>query len=637
MKETITIPGYSITRELGKGGMASVYLAVQDGLEREVALKIMSPVLNADPSFAARFKREARIVAQLSHASIVPVFDVGEHQSRCYLSMEYLPGGDLKHRILGGPLNAREASRICIALCEALDFAHRRGYIHRDIKPDNVLFREDGTPVLTDFGIARALDHGQSMTAVGVLVGTPGYMSPEQVTGLDLDGRSDLYSLGVLFHEMLTGTAPFSAETSFSLALKHVSEALPRLPPEYAPYQEFLDRLTAKDRAERYVSGAEVVRALKTINTGHEVQRRVPQEVAPPRAAAPAQKKPVRVPASGSTNSRLWLLVETSAVLTIGVIVFIGIRNASNPITRASARVARVISRIAPPEMRPATITVPDPQTVIAPQESDAVVATAVPGRRMVQRRRERQVEVSRSIEQRVAALRVVQLQTQDARIQQLLNRAKSEYISGAFWEPAGANAAEDYREILVMQPQQIEAIAGSQRVAEVLAAEAVQTESVRDIYTSRLLIDRIKTLQPEQVQLADLEARLEQLLLAPSLPGARERSMLERAAKFISQANATLGRDPLDFQTVDAATEQYDKALAVTPTAPGLPSLKERLVNAYAIVVRMALGNNDPQQAAKLFGAARQRHWWSGELNQLEAGLTRGTITVPVKEADTH
>jgi len=157
MTDTISIPGYRILRKLGQGGMATVYLAVQESLEREVALKVMSPLLNTDPSFATRFKREARIVAHMNHASIVPVFEVGEHQAHHYLTMEYLPGGDLKRRILRGGRNATLAFNVCMALSGALDLAHRKGFVHRDIKPENILFREDGAPVLTDFGIARAL------------------------------------------------------------------------------------------------------------------------------------------------------------------------------------------------------------------------------------------------------------------------------------------------------------------------------------------------------------------------------------------------------------------------------------------------------------------------------------------------
>jgi serine/threonine-protein kinase PpkA len=253
------IPGYSISRLLGEGGMASVYLAVEESLEREVALKVMCPLLNSDPGFAARFRREARIVGQLSHASIVPVFAVGAG----YLAMEYLPGGDLKQRIVASPCEVGAATKICVALCAALDAAHRKGFVHRDVKPENVLFRGDGTAVLTDFGIASALDAGGSMTRAGMLVGTPEYMSPEQVKGLELDGRSDLYSLGVVFYEMLAGTLPFRADSALSMALKQVSEPLPRLPSQYAGYQGFLDRLTAKDRVERFASGAAVIQALQ--------------------------------------------------------------------------------------------------------------------------------------------------------------------------------------------------------------------------------------------------------------------------------------------------------------------------------------------------------------------------------------
>ena len=245
MSDTIVIPGYRIVRQLGHGGMASVHLAIQESFEREVALKVMSPLLNSDPSFSIRFMREARIVAHIHHASIVPVFDVGEHHSHHYLSMEYLPGGDLKQRVQDGRCDAAFAVDVCCTLSSALDLAHRKGFVHRDIKPENILFREGGTPVLTDFGIARAIDSGTTLTVAGMLVGTPSYMSPEQVKGLELDGRSDLYSLGIVFYEMLTGAAPFRADSMLSLALKHLTEPLPQLPAEHAAYQSFLDQLTA--------------------------------------------------------------------------------------------------------------------------------------------------------------------------------------------------------------------------------------------------------------------------------------------------------------------------------------------------------------------------------------------------------
>ena len=670
MKETITIPGYSIIRELGEGGMASVYLATQHSLERQVALKIMSPLLNSDPGFAARFRREARIVAQLSHASIVPVFEVGEHQGRCYLSMEYLPGGDLKHLLLANRCDVSEASQMCVALCGALDFAHRKGFVHRDIKPENILFREDRTPVLTDFGIARALDSGRSMTVAGVLVGTPGYMSPEQVKGLELDGRSDLYSLGVVFYEMLTGTEPFTAQSSLSLALKQVSDVLPSLPPEHALYQDFLDCLTAKDREQRFASGAEVIRALNLISTtGQGAKQRLPRPVAEPAEAAPSPAAaafartllrprtaprprtpapahataktteiPTPMPAKRAVRRRVLLVAASSVALIVAASWIIGgQRNAPPPVNTAPPRTALIISQFPAPEMLTPASVIPEPPTVTFAHETPSGTGPAVQSKHSREESGQRQTARSRLIQQRVAELQAAQLQEQDARIQELLVRARSEYAAGALWQPAGANAADDYREILRMQPQSADAVVGARRVADILAAEAARTESARDIYTTRLLIDRIEALQPDQPQLADLQARLEQLLVTPGSLGSRERSRLEQAAQYISQANTDLGRDPLDSRAAEAATEQYDKARSAEPAAPGLPSLQERLVNAYAVAVKAELDNHDPKRAEKLLSAARRHHWTSPELDRLETVVAQAVATAPLKEANAH
>jgi len=667
MKETITIPGYRILRELGAGGMASVYLATQHSLEREVALKVLSPLLNSDPGFAARFRREARIIAQLSHASIVPAFEVGEYQSRCYLAMEYLPGGSLKQRLLEGPCDVSEASRICAALCGALDLAHRKGFVHRDIKPENILFREDGTPVLTDFGIARALDYGRSMTIAGVLVGTPGYMSPEQVKGLELDGRSDLYSLGVVFYEMLTGTAPFTAESSLSLALKQVSDVLPSLPPEHAFYQDFLDCLTAKDREQRFASGTEVIRALTLIgSTGQGSRQRVsrpveePAEAPPsaaasafartlvrprtpprPRAPAPAvaPDKPTLSPSWTAARRRLALVVACAAVLVVAAAWMIGgQRSAPPPAVMASPSAAPITLETTAPEMLTPVIFIPGLPKVIFAHEAAAGRGPTVQTKHAAEEKAQRKADQARLIAQRLADLQAAQLQAQEARIQALLGRARFEYAAGALWQPAGANAADDYWEILQLRPQQADALSGAHRVAAILVAEAARTESARDIYTSRLLLDRIRALQPDQPQLAGLRERFEQLLSAPGSLAQRERTRLAQAAQYISQANTDLGRDPVDFRAVDAATEQYDRALSTAPAAPGLPSLQERLVNTYAVLVRTQLDQHDSKRAAKLLGVARQHHWSSLELDQLGGALgTANARTASLGEAAVH
>lgn len=245
------IPGYRLLRRLGKGGMATVYLAVQENFGREVALKVMAPHLAKEPGFAERFLREARIVAQLAHPHIVVVHDVGAHRGFHYIAMEYHPGGNLHQRIKEG-LTPHDALRITRQLADALAFAHGKGFVHRDLKPDNVLFRHhNDDAILTDFGIAKALQSDTQLTQLGTAVGTPKYMSPEQARGEAVDGRSDLYSLGVMLFEMLTGRPPYLADDAFALAIKHMQDPIPRLPADMARYQPLVDRLLSKKPAER--------------------------------------------------------------------------------------------------------------------------------------------------------------------------------------------------------------------------------------------------------------------------------------------------------------------------------------------------------------------------------------------------
>jgi predicted Ser/Thr protein kinase len=258
------IPGYKVVRELGRGGMATVYLAEQEKFERQVALKVMSASLNTDPSFKERFIREAKLVAKLSHPNIVAVYDVGEHDGHVYMAMEYHTGGDLKDKIRSG-LSPMETVRVTCEVARALEFAHAKGVIHRDIKPDNILFRSDGSAVLTDFGIAKQGDAKTQFTQMGMVAGTPKYMSPEQARGLPLDAESDLYSLGIVFYEGLLGDVPFKAEDSIALAIKHLKDPPPPLPAQFKKFQPFMDRLLAKDPAKRYHRGGEVASALEQI------------------------------------------------------------------------------------------------------------------------------------------------------------------------------------------------------------------------------------------------------------------------------------------------------------------------------------------------------------------------------------
>ena len=248
------IPGYTIIRELGQGGMASVQLANQECVDRKVALKILDKNLIHDTSFCERFVREAKIIANLSHQNIVSVFEAGNYEDNYYLAMKYYPGGDLKARIKSG-IQPREVLVYLKQLSRALGFAHSEGYVHRDIKPENILFDANDVLVLSDFGIAKSDKNVTNMTQMGAVIGTPRYMSPEQAQGSKLDSRSDIYSIGVVLYEMLTGTTPFDGDSDMAIGIKHINDPIPRLPEaldDCDTFQLIIDKLLAKNPNERY-------------------------------------------------------------------------------------------------------------------------------------------------------------------------------------------------------------------------------------------------------------------------------------------------------------------------------------------------------------------------------------------------
>lgn len=258
----LNIPGFDIDGVIGEGAMATVYLALQRSLERKVALKIMAPALAADASFCERFLREGKTLARLAHPHIVTVHDIGNVGEHYYMAMEYLPNGTLRERIAAG-LSPEQGLQYIRQIASALGYAHSQGLIHRDVKPANILFRADGTAVLSDFGIAKSLDDRTQFTQVGFAVGTPNYMSPEQARGLDIDGRADLYALGVVLYEILVGELPYMGTDALSTALAHLTQPLPELPIQHSRYQTLLQRLLAKNPDDRFSNAAELLAALE--------------------------------------------------------------------------------------------------------------------------------------------------------------------------------------------------------------------------------------------------------------------------------------------------------------------------------------------------------------------------------------
>ncbi|MCR8922577.1 bifunctional serine/threonine-protein kinase/formylglycine-generating enzyme family protein [Dasania sp. GY-MA-18] len=261
----MAIPGYRILRKIRQGGMSTVYLAVQKSVDREVAIKVMSPSLNNDPSFGSRFYREAKIVGKLSHPNIISIYDVGSYKHYNYIAMDYLPGAPLQDTLKSKGVSPQQAVTIVREMAAALHYAHQQGFIHRDIKPDNILFREDGSSVLCDFGIAKSTKTNMNMTNIGSVLGTPHYMSPEQAQGKNIDGRSDLYSLGIVFFEMLTGHPPFTSEDPIAVAVKHMTSPVPKLPGALKIFQPIINRMLAKKPAARYQNGKEIIDALDAL------------------------------------------------------------------------------------------------------------------------------------------------------------------------------------------------------------------------------------------------------------------------------------------------------------------------------------------------------------------------------------
>lgn len=269
---SIEIPGYRIIRELGSGGMATVYLAIQESVNREVALKIMAPALAADRDFSERFLKEAKIVAELQHPNIVGVFDMGVHNHFNYIVMEYIDAGDLKDNLEKG-ISTEQIFGAVLDVAEALSYAHDKGYVHRDVKSENILFRSNGSAVLSDFGIAKAVVSGTKMTGTGMSIGTPHYMSPEQARGQPLDGRADFYSLGIVLYEALVGAKPFDSEDTFAIGLMHINEPIPLLPANLSHYQPLIDNLSAKSPENRYSHVNQVRKDFDAINAGQRFKR----------------------------------------------------------------------------------------------------------------------------------------------------------------------------------------------------------------------------------------------------------------------------------------------------------------------------------------------------------------------------
>jgi serine/threonine-protein kinase PpkA len=486
------IPGYRITRQLGQGGMATVYLAVQNALDREVAIKVLGADRAPSEDLIKRFENEARVIAKLDHPHIVSIYEVGRASSgHLYYTLPYLPNGDLSGRQDAG--DQHRVIEILRCLAQALGYAHQHGIVHRDVKPENVLFDKLDRPQLADFGIALARHSDVRVTREGATLGSTGYMSPEQARGQVLDGRSDLYSLGVMAYELLTGDLPFHGPDALSVALAHVEQPVPRLPPQRRPWQPLMDKLLAKDPAQRYATAEELLAGLDAVE--RELQQR---RVAP---VVTAWRERVREwPAS------IWVGVASIAGTLILLAMLLWPKGEQSPEARF--------------------VTVPSlGETAIAADADDPAAKTA-------------------ESPEAVAAAAAV-------RLTGLLDKAVRQLNDGKLVTPAGDNAAESYLAALALEPANATAREGMNGVFAALgehidqALQSGDTDGVRNHYEqARLLADRAQLRESPAWTgfLAGRQTLFEKRLQAALQAGSSQQlAALKPAAELLAQDQAAL------------------------------------------------------------------------------------------------
>ncbi len=323
---------YRIGEPLGRGGMASVFRAYEPALDRQVALKVLPREFLHDPSFAERFRREAQVVARLEHPNIIPIyaFDIDSSEGIPWMAMRLVAGGALSQLIRRERPSVGRTIEILRGVADALDYAHQKGVVHRDVKPQNVLLDEDGRVYLADFGIAKIVEASGGLTATGVITGTPQYMAPEQAMGLKVTHQVDIYALGIVAYEMLTGRVPFTAATSVAILMKHVQEPLPMPPPGTVP-PELLEpvlKCTAKKPEERWPSAGAFVSALESAaGQPTSVRTEVATVVAPPEATRlvdPPAAQAAIAPSARPRGMATGLVLALVASLGAAVLVVVG-------------------------------------------------------------------------------------------------------------------------------------------------------------------------------------------------------------------------------------------------------------------------------------------------------------------------
>ncbi|NIR84079.1 MAG: protein kinase [Gammaproteobacteria bacterium] len=464
--------------------MASVYLAIQESLDRPVALKVLDASFLEDPQFSERFLDEGRIIASLNHRNIITIHDIGIVDSAHYISMEYVEGGDLVRHIAEG-VDWEHALDIVEAMGECLHFGHEAGVVHRDVKPANILFRTDGTPLLTDFGIAKRLRATSDLTVAGSVLGTPSYLSPEQAQGKPIDGRADIYALGVILYEMLVGERPYDADTDIAIIFRHLQDPIPKLPRDLKHLQPLLGRMLAKRPKDRFRNAAAMVDFicdLRSRSAPHTMTRpmAIPVSARGPGAERGARR---RLPPARLWGAGIWGL----SVLALAALSF---RLALWPLPNGPST-----------DSADGSVVSAEPEAAVSPPASDGSAASPDEPTRAA-------AATSRSVS-KPARQRSWREQREKA-IQSLLARGDAALEAERLTVPEHDNAYDHYREALRRDPDNAHAERGLRAIARRYEILAEQQIARGNLGAARRYAERGIDVQPLSQDLIRLRAEID-------------------------------------------------------------------------------------------------------------------------------
>ncbi|WP_316365939.1 serine/threonine-protein kinase [Candidatus Thiodiazotropha sp. CDECU1] len=589
------IPGYTMIRKVGSGGSADVYLAVQQNLNRRVALKLLKGALTADAKFGERFKREGRIIAQLNHPHIIPVYDIGEHDGHYYMAMEYLNGGDLRSQ--AERLTLKDLLQTILQVTDALQAAHERGFIHRDIKPANILFRNPQQAVLTDFGIARQTESLTQMTVTGAMLGTPAYMSPEQIAGRPLDGRTDLYSLGVTLFELLTGYQPYRGDSMMSVAIQHLKAEIPSLPRATSPLQRLVHQLLAKDPEQRIADAETLAQALQGVMDLPDISATPLNALWPEKPPATDSDASIIEVPEQSKKSKTAKSRMTTGIAAVGTIAAVGMiawyLNNTAGINDNNQPASQIDSNTA----SEATQNITNERPIL----EDPTLAATTPW-------------------------------------QETLTNANRLFEEGQLITPEGGNALALYREVLTQDNDNIIAKNGEQNILRRLVLEVERLIVNQSLDLASQQLEALKELWPEEQQLTQLQERIttsHQRIEAQNRATA-DASKQREIDRHLQTATSALIAGRYLKPPQESAHYHFNQALALDPKNQSAKNGLSQIAEILMTQIETATSNNDFNLAESLLKDLRgldSRHpqlaSLTGAIADAKASLARRQLEV--------